>query len=307
MSVAVLFPGQGEALHLCVRSWYVASPPVKRLIDVAAHALDTEAAVLFERACRFLARTEYLQPVSTALGLGIFEEIARRTARPDVVAGHSLGEVPAISAAGWLPADEAVVLAALRGRLMAAAARAHPGGMLAVATSREDELAPVIAEGARRGMLAVAAYNSPSQTAVSGESEALGVVRRMLPAVRLTVAGAWHSPVMADAVDPFRDALSKALSRMPAGDRIPMVFNRTGRITSSRDLIPRLLSDQLTHPVLWTRSMRELRDRGVTCVVTVGPARVLRGMVRDFLGSSDLIRPVEEVRDLDRLPEPLTT
>lgn len=302
MSVSVLFPGQGEPLESTLRDWYECSEPARHLIDVAAEHMEIPTARLFERGCRALFRTEVLQPVSTALSLGIFEELTQRGIEPDVVAGHSLGELAAACAAGLMGSEQAVALAALRGRLMGRESASHPGGMIVVAMSEEAEIERIVARVGSEGILAVAAYNTPSQTALSGETVLLRRVSEWLPATRLQVAGAWHSPAMAGAVDPFRSAIEPLIA---GGFRIPMVFNRTGRVVSESDAVAGILADQLTHTIDWVGSMRELARLGVTDVITAGPARVLRSLVRECLAATVTIHAVEAFEDLGGCAEAL--
>lgn len=288
MTRAFLFPGQGVAVERIAADWWAHSVHVRRLIVVAAGEAGVDPELLFSRGGSALARTELLQPVLTGLCLGIHLDLAGRGVWPDVVVGHSLGELAACAAAGAIGPEDAVALAAQRGRLMARQAGLHPGGMVATDVE-EAEVSRAVADASTRGLVAIAAYNSPGQIVVSGDRRALARVRELIRTVPLAVSGPWHSPAMAVAVDEFRSCLDRVTL---APLRCPWISNRTGDFVERVEDIPALLAEQLTHPVDWVRCMQTTIRSGVTEVLTIGPAKILGGLVRDCLGQTLRVRAI---------------
>ena len=301
MTVAFLFPGQGAETARSGPPWLAASPETRRLLEEAARQAGVAFDRLFAAGGQALEDTALHQPVLTALCLGIRHELARRGVRPDIVAGHSLGEVAACAAAGCLEPVDAVRLAALRGRLMAREAARYPGGMLAVTTAEPAVADEALAVARAHGLAALAAHNSPEQWVVSGEWDALRAVAARFPATPVPVAGPWHTAAMAGAAEEYRAALRTAL-RGPL--RVPLACNRTGALADAAAL-PDLLADQLTHPVEWVAVMRTLGESGVTDVVVVGPGKALRGLARRNLGADTRLHAAELPDDLGRLAEEL--
>ena len=295
MRTAFLFPGQGVAIEQVAACWHRDSAAVRRWIELASEYAGVEPDRLFERGARALVRTELLQPVHIAVCLGIHEELNERGVRPGVVAGHSLGEVAAYAVAGCLTLKDAIHLAATRGRLMAREASLHPGGMVAIPLGDERKVEPVLAQARDSGMVAIAAYNSPAQIVVSAETDALRHVCRMLPTTPVPVAGPWHNPAMAGAVD---ELLAAAASCLVGPILCPVISNRTGDFVNRAEDVPRLLAEQLTHPIQWTRSMQALSEAGVTDLVIVGAPKPLRGLVLECLGEKMGIHTVATFADL---------
>jgi [acyl-carrier-protein] S-malonyltransferase len=243
-------------------------------------------------------RPDLLEQVQAELGLDPFEHIGESTrfAQPaiycaslahwkqagspagDMVAGHSLGELAALVAGGCLDAAEGLRLAVIRGRLMEEAAEAHPGGMLAVLGGEDEQ---VRALAGRLGVT-VANENAPGQVVLSGELEPLGEARRELrasglKAIRLPVAGAFHSPQMESAAERFRAALDAVELERP---RLP-VYSSTAAAPFED---PRAgLAAALTQPVLWRTTLARMRDAGARTFLEAGPGDVLTGLVRRTL------------------------
>jgi [acyl-carrier-protein] S-malonyltransferase len=299
MTAAFLFPGQGEAIAPLLSDWYEQSESVRSFLDSAMGQVEHPVSVLIQRGGRILERTEVFQPVSTALSMGIVQELEGRGVRAAMVAGHSLGELPAAAAAGLMSPGVAVNLGAVRGRLMGREARRNRGGMVAVPTADPDQVQKIVNRASSAGSVEVAAMNSPLQTVLAAEEAAMSLLVR--EGIRLPVHGPWHSQAMAGATSEFREALSRSIS----GEfEVPMLFNRTGRLETEVSTVPDLLANQLTHPVRWTEVMQSLRTVGPCTIVTVGPSRSLRGLVRACEPSVNII-PVEQYRDLDHVERKL--
>jgi malonyl CoA-acyl carrier protein transacylase len=216
--------------------------------------------------------TRFAQPAIYCAALAGWERF--RTSNASLASGHSLGELAALAAAGGLEHEDGLRLAVRRGALMQEAAERGGGGMLALIGEREPAL-----ELAEEHELTVANDNAPEQLVVAGPADALDAARRGarpagLRALRLPVAGAFHSQEMESAVAGFREALAEVEFREP---RIPVVSCATAReFTSPRSE----LADALTRPVRWRQTVRTLRDRGVGRFLETGPGDVLTKLVK---------------------------
>jgi [acyl-carrier-protein] S-malonyltransferase len=260
------------------------------LLEAASDATGCDIRVLLARGGTALARTEVLQPALVTACLVAANALAEVGVTPDVVGGHSLGELAAWAAGGHIAPSDAIAAAALRGRLMARQASRYPGGMAAAT----DHVQRALSIGRTRGRLVIAAYNTPSEITLSGDARAIATVVA-LGCRRLPVAGAWHSPAMAGAVGELRAAL-EAIPR--TGHGVPFVANRDGGVASAGD-IPALLAEQLVRPIEWVRCANTLARFGVTRYIALGPGRLLRAMLRANLGNVD-VRIADRASDLRR-------
>jgi acyl transferase domain-containing protein len=276
VTVAFLFPGQGSRGLLAALDLAEARGPACALLDRACAATGVPRGRLRAQGGRVLERTAVLQPVLTALALGVYREMAEAGVACDLVLGHSLGELAAWSATGAVSPEDAIEAAALRGRLMEREAARHPGGMIAIpGGDAEVTLALALAPGA-----SVAAWNAPDEVVLAGPEDAVLAVARALPSRRLAVAGAWHGPAMAGAVEELRVALHRLPRRAPS---VRLVSGADGDVAPPEGIADRL-ADQLVRPVRFAAALARLRALGARTVVTVGPGAVLRGLVRKTLG-----------------------
>lgn len=214
--------------------------------------------------------TRYAQPAILCASLAGWAQL-RDHVEPVALAGHSLGEFGALSAADALSEHDALRLVALRGRLMADAGEASGGGTMLALLGATPEQA---AELAAQHDVTVANDNAPDQVVLSGAPDDLDRVRQAadeaeLRARPLDVAGAFHSPQMADAVEPLREALAEVEMRPP---RIT-VFS-CASAAPFEDPVSEL-ADAVVHPVRWRETMEALSSHGAQTFVEVGPGRVL--------------------------------
>ena len=198
---------------------------------------------------------------------------------PDLVAGHSLGEYAAAHAAGSLDLDEGVRLVAERDRLMAEAAQKTPGGMVAVIGADAEEVERVV--GDAEGIVVAANFNTPRQTVVSGEKEALeraldGIKGRKVP---LGVAGAFHSPLMEGAAARMEKLLAGVEFAEP---EVPMVGAADGEVLKTGRAIRAALREQMLLPVRWAAVMERFFEMGVDEIFEAGEDGTLTRMLRDF-------------------------
>jgi [acyl-carrier-protein] S-malonyltransferase len=275
--IALLFPGQGSQtadMEQTVERW---RPDLREL------ALAEVGPDVFERAAD---GTRWAQPAIYCAALAGAEELRAngRDGEPvdaDVMAGHSLGEITALVAAGALTDDDGLRLVAARGRLMQEAAeQTGDGGMTAV-RAREDNR-EAIAEVAAATDVAIANDNAPDQLVLSGALDALDraeadLKERGIRAKRLPVAGAFHSPLMQPAIEPFRAVVEEIEFSEP---RVPVMSCVTAQPFED---MPGQLVRALSEPVRWLDVVRALDERGVTDFVETGPGRVLTNLVKKSL------------------------
>jgi [acyl-carrier-protein] S-malonyltransferase len=277
---ALLFPGQGsqtEDMRELVEQW---RPGLLR------QAIEEIGADPFERVSE---GTAFAQPALYCASLAGWEAAGRPM--PDVMAGHSLGELPALVSAGSLSEAEGLSLAVIRGRVMQDTAEdGAPGGMLAVLGKGEG--VPAVAD--RLG-LTVANDNAPGQLVLSGPADALADARDELKeagfrTITLQVRGAFHTPAMQPAVPVFRAALAEVAFRPP---RVPVLSSTTAR---PFDDIRLRLSEALIRPVRWREALIALRAMGTRRFLEAGPGSVLTGLVRRTLDGVEAdTLPVAEV------------
>jgi [acyl-carrier-protein] S-malonyltransferase len=274
-ATAILFPGQGSQTP-DMRDLVARVRP--ELLELAVQAVGEDP---FPRADD---GTNFAQPAIFCASLAGWEALGRPAG--ELMAGHSLGELAALVAAGALPERDGLELVALRGRLMhEAGQRAGDGGMMAVLGAGASERASEIADA--HG-LTVANDNSPQQVVLSGAKaqlpEALAHAKELgLRAMELDVTGAFHSPMMASAVPAFEQALAQTAFTTPAATVVSAVTAQP--FTDPR----RELADALTMPVRWRETMLTLHDLGAERFVDVGPGRVLSGLAKRTLTGVELV------------------
>lgn len=295
MRRAFLFPGQGVRAGDLVAEWHGRSDPARRLLERAAERTGLPIARLLRAGDRLLGDTAIYQPVVTALCVGAFLELSARGLVPDVVAGHSLGELAACAAAGVLSPEAAVDVAAARGAAMAKAAHERPGGMVALRVRSREAALAAARTVAGLGRVELAAHNAPDEWVLSGDWAALRALPAEAAPVALATGGPWHSSAMEPAAAAYRTALESALRGRP---RATLVANATGApVAPDADLVE-LLVRQLTRPVEWVASLATVAALGVEQVITVGPARALRGLVSRSLAGTVRIDRVDSPDDL---------
>lgn len=198
---------------------------------------------------------------------------------PDVVAGHSLGEYAAAHAAGSLGLEDAVRLVAERDRLMNEAAAEKPGGMVALIGA--DPVQVVRAAERAEGVVVAANFNTPRQTVISGEEGTLDAVGEGVGGrkVRLGVAGAFHSPLMAEASRAMDGMLAEVAIEKP---KIPMVSATDGAVLSAAEEVRAALREQMLSPVRWVAVVERFIELGVEEILEAGEDGTLTRMLRDF-------------------------
>jgi [acyl-carrier-protein] S-malonyltransferase len=235
-----------------------------------------------EEALKLTANT---QPAILTASVATYRVLAENGVQPAFVAGHSLGEFSALVAAGGLEFSDAARLVRRRGEYMQSAVPEGVGAMAAILGLAPAQVAGICRQAADGQVVAPANLNSPEQTVISGHAEA---VKR---AVELASAGGAKRAVMLPVSAPFHSSLMKPAAQRLEADlrgtefhtlRVPLVNNADAELTTSGDEARESLIRQVTLPVRWEESVRELIEQGVNTFVEVGPGRVLTGLLRQI-------------------------
>lgn len=277
---AVVFPGQGSQVAGMADPW-LTDPVGAATFAEASEAFGGDLASL-SRDPAALATTALAQPALLAVEVAAWRVLAAGGLRPIAAAGHSLGEFAALVAAEVLELAEAVRIVTLRGEVTQREADARPGAMTALLGIGAAAAADLCDAARGDGVLLVANENSPQQVVVSGavdpieRLEALAAERR-IRAVRLQVAGGFHSPLMDGAVEPIRAALAAVTLRTP---RFPVASNVTGALVRDPDEIRDLLGRHVVSSVRWEGCVAALLAAGASTFVEAGPGDVLTKLAK---------------------------
>jgi [acyl-carrier-protein] S-malonyltransferase len=283
---AILFPGQGAQFSGMGRDWCDAFPAARAIFEEADRILGFSLSEACWAEGSGIHRTDIAQPgiLTTSVAvIAVLRERGLDTSKAPLVAGLSLGEYTALWCAGSLDFADALRLVRLRGEAMQDASDATPSSMTSLMGADREKADALAAIGAEKGICSVANLNGPGQVVLSGELAALDAVEAaarehgVKRAVRLTVAGGFHSECMRPAADRLATALSEVEVREPA---IPVLSNVTGAPHTDSDAIRSLLARQVCEPVLWDKSMRRALADGVDHFLEPGPGNVLSGLVR---------------------------
>jgi [acyl-carrier-protein] S-malonyltransferase len=282
----LMCPGQGAQRVGMGKDLATRFPAARDTFAAIDDALDARLSrLMWEGPEDELTLTHNAQPAILAHSVAVLAVVSERLGQAGAAAGHSLGEYSAHVAAGSLTAVDAARLVRRRGELMLAAGEARPGAMAAVLGLPTAEVEAACDEASGPDGVAVPAnLNAPDQTVISGDPS--GVQRageqckargakRVIP---LKVSGAFHSPLMAPAVDGLREALAEATFSDPA---FPVVANASGEAVRTGVDAKRLLADQLTAPVRWVACMQAAAELVPNATfVEIGPGNVLSGLLK---------------------------
>jgi [acyl-carrier-protein] S-malonyltransferase len=279
-NAAVVFPGQGSQFVGMADAW---------THDDASRSVLEDASAVIGRdivaGCRdggALETTEFVQPALLAIDVCAFRALENEGVGFVGAAGHSLGEFAALVAAGVLDLDAALRIVTVRGRAMQAAGDERPGTMTALLGVGAEDAAGLCDEARGSDVLIVANENSPQQVVISGSVAAIEraetlAAERKVRAVRLRVAGAFHSPLMETAVEPLGAAIDAAEFRAP---RFPIAANVTGELVADPEEIRALLKRHVVSPVRWESCVRALLAAGAEVFVEAGAGDVLTRLAK---------------------------
>lgn len=299
--IALLAPGQGAQKPGMFSPW-LELPGVAEQVAAWSDVTSLDLARLGTTAsAEEIQDTSVTQPLVVALTLIAFGQLRRRIEIPDgtPVAGHSVGELAAAAMAGVFSPDDAVALAAVRGREMAAACAIEATGMAAVMGGEPDEIISWLAEFDLVG----ANVNGAGQIVAAGSRAALdkmvAAARPGVKVIMLKVAGAFHTDYMA----PAEQALRQRAGGITVADPVfPLLSNADGTVvTSGTEELTRLIA-QVTRPVRWDRCMATLAELGVTATVELPPAGALSGLVKRELKGTATV-PLKTPDDLAKVAD----
>jgi [acyl-carrier-protein] S-malonyltransferase len=280
MDAAVVFPGQGSQFAGMADPW-LAHETGRSVLERATAAIGRDV-VEGARDEEALATTEFVQPALLACDVAAYRVLEASGATFSGTAGHSLGEFAALVAAGVLALEDALRIVAVRGREMQRAGEERPGTMTALVGVGTSDAAALCDEARGDDVLLVANENSPQQVVISGSvaaierAEALAAERRVR-AVRLNVAGAFHSPLMEPAVAALSAAIDQAAFAAP---RFPVATNVTGTVVADPDELRELCKRHVVSAVRWEACAQALAAAGADTFVEAGPGEVLTRLAK---------------------------
>lgn len=290
MKKAYVFPGQGSQFPGMAKDLYENSPLAKEMLEKANTILGFRITdIMFNGTDEELKQTKVTQPAiflhSTVLAATLGESF-----KPDMVAGHSLGEFSALVANKTLTFEDALVLVSKRALAMQKACEAQPSTMAAV-LGMDDAKVEEICASVTDGIVVAANYNCPGQLVISGSVDGINKACELLKAAGakralvLPVGGAFHSPLMEPARVELEAAINATKFSVPV---CPVYQNVNAKPVSDPEEIKKNLIAQLTAPVRWTQSVQNMTADGATHYTEVGPGKVLQGLVKKISPAAEV-------------------
>jgi [acyl-carrier-protein] S-malonyltransferase len=279
---AFLFPGQGSQYVGMAKDLFDNSVEAKEMILTADDAIGVNLShFMFNGPEEQLKQTEYTQPAIFLHSVVLASLI--RTLSPDAAAGHSLGEYSALVSANAIQFYDAIKLVRERGTAMQKAGVENPGTLAAIVGLNPEVVENLCLQASQEGIVQCANFNSPGQIVISGS---ISGVRKAMELCKsngaklvkeLVVSGAFHSPLMQSA----KENLQKVLTETPFYNaRFPVYANVTAKPVQDKDEIKKLLYQQVTSPVRWEETIKNMIKDGVTEFYEIGPGKVLQGLVK---------------------------
>lgn len=276
-----VFPGQGAQFTGMGKDLYEKSPMAKELFEKANSILGFQITdLMFEGTEEDLRQTKVTQP-AIFLHSVLLAKTMGANFQPEMVAGHSLGEFSALVAAGALSFEDGLKLVSQRARAMQKACEIKPSTMAAI-VGLNDEIVEEVCKGISE-VVVPANYNCPGQLVISGSIEGIDQACKILTekgakrAIKLSVGGAFHSPLM----EPARAELAKAIEETHIVEPICPVYQNVNAnpVTNPAEIKENLIA-QLTAPVKWTQTIQNMLNNGATSFTEVGPGKVLQGLIK---------------------------
>lgn len=304
--IAFLFPGQGSQYVGMGADFCAEFAVAKRTFEEASDALGVDVAGLcFEGEAATLALTANAQPAILTTSVAALRVVLEETeTRPDLVAGHSLGEFTALVASGCLGLSDAVRTVRKRGEFMQEAVPPGVGKMAAVLGLTSEEVSGLCAEVAgEENVVSPANFNSPTQTVISGEARAVSAAAELAKekgarrVVELEVSAPFHCSLMEPAAARLRDVLGE-MDFHPL--KYPVVTNTEAKANSDPSRVADILVEQVVSPVRWAESLEFLKDSGVSEFLEIGPSKVLSGLVKRTLKGVSCAG-IEKIEELNHI------
>lgn len=309
---AFLFPGQGsQEVGMGWDLFKNKDPYFKSLIELGSDITKCN----LEKLClkgpkNQLMQARYLQPLLVAVSLGYFNILTGKNIVPDVVLGHSLGEITSLAAAKIVSPQQAIRIAAKRGELMDKVAGQIDGGMLAIMFMDIKSVEKLLEEINEPDRVVLANDNAPCQVVISGEMKLLNKIsdeiiqRKMGKPINVNVVGPWHSPFLNEARDVYTKWAENITFKKP---QIPVVFNALAKTQLNPATIKDIVAGQLTKPVFWRESMEMLRQSGVNTFYEIGPGKVLSGLIRvNGFKRGTSVHSINNLRTIEKITESKT-
>ena len=284
MKIAFIFPGQGSQYAGMAKEFIENFPESKAVFETANEVLGYDLLDLcLNGPVEKLNLTETTQPALLAASIAILRPLERRGLVASAAAGHSLGEYTAITAAGGFELKDAIALVRKRGRFMQEAVPSGTGLMAAILGMERQDVEKTCLEAAKNGIVAPANYNSPGQIVVAGEKTAvekfmeLAKERGAKKVIPLSVSVPSHCPLMKSA----GERLAQELDKITINDlRIPIINNADAKfLRTAAELKPSLIK-QLSFPLYWEDSIKNMVADGYDTFIEIGPGKVLSGLVK---------------------------
>jgi len=278
---AYIFPGQGSQFEGMGKALYESNNLAKPLFEKANEILGFEITkTMFEGSAEELKATKVTQPAIYIYTV-VATKLLGNNFMPDMLAGHSLGEISALAAANVVSFEDGLQLVAKRANAMQIACEENPSTMAAILALENEVVEKICAE--TEGVVVAANYNCPGQIVISGEITAVEIACEKLKeagarrALILPVGGAFHSPLMAAAQNSLAKAIENTTFNKP---RCAVYQNYTAKPETNADQLKENLNKQLTAPVLWMQSISNMVANGATHFYEIGPGKVLTGLMR---------------------------
>jgi [acyl-carrier-protein] S-malonyltransferase len=279
-----LFPGQGSQEIGMGLDLFREDDFFNSLIEYANSISNTDLKKLCLKGPeREFIKPQYLQPLLTCVCLGYYKRTLDAGIYPDVILGHSLGEITSLGASGIVSYEQAILISAKRGQLMYNVASKVDGGLMAVLFVPIEKVKEILVNINMDNRIVIASENALDQIIISGENSALEEFSKVIcenqigKTKRIPVMGPWHSPYMNEAMLEFKDWIKNINFNPPS---IPMIFNGTGEYEKDPQKIKQLITQQLVNPVLWRKCMQKLLNECADIFFEIGPQRILSGLIR---------------------------
>jgi [acyl-carrier-protein] S-malonyltransferase len=287
-----IFPGQGSQFTGMCQDLYMKHDELKPLFKTSEKILGFDISkIMFEGSKEELTQTKVTQPAIFIHSMAIIK-ILGESFKPNLVAGHSLGEFSALVASGALNFEDGLKLVSIRAKAMQKSCEKTNGTMAAILGLENKIIEDICQE--TNGIVVAANYNCPGQVVISGEVDAVKNACEKLSsagarrALVLNVGGAFHSELMIDAKKELSSAINQTVFNQPS---CPIYQNVNGRPELSVEKIKENLIAQLTSPVKWTQSVNKMIQDGCNNFIEIGPGKVLQGLVRKINRESEVSSP----------------